>query len=53
MPFGGACVFCLLFLWSRKAHRGTKKDQKIGETKKPGKKERKVFGTTKNLFADA
>lgn len=50
MPFGGACVFCLLFLWSWKDRQGTKKDQKIGETKKPGKKERKVFGTTKNLL---
>lgn len=46
MPFGGVCVFCC-FLWSWK-DRGTKKDQKIGETKKPGK-ERKVFGT-KNLL---
>lgn len=33
-----------------KRQTGTKKDQKIGETKKPGKKERKVFGTTKNLL---
>lgn len=49
MPFGGACVFCC-FCGVEKTDRGTKKDQKIGETKKPGKKERKVFGTTKNLL---
>lgn len=33
-----------------KRQTGTKKDQKIGETKKPGKKERKVFGTKNLLF---
>jgi len=44
------CCFCGV----EKTDRGTKKDQKIGETKKPGKKERKVFGTTKKpLVADA
>ena len=40
----------VVFCGVEKTDRGTKKDQKIGETKKPGKKERKVFGTTKNLL---
>ena len=40
----------VVFVELGKTDRGTKKDQKIGETKKPGKKERKVFGTKNLLF---
>lgn len=46
--------FLLFFVELKRQTGGTKKDQKIGETKKPGKKERKVFGTTKKpLVSDA
>lgn len=50
MPFGGVCVFCLLFLWSWKDRQGPKKTKKLVRRKSAGRRKGRFLEQQKNLL---
>ena len=50
MPFGGACVFCLLFLWSWKDRQGQKKTKKLVRRKSPGRRKGRFLEQQKTFL---